>query len=725
MFLTEFQKNDILDGFKLNCSLVKLYFNFNESKIIEFFNKFNAEFKIFSIEMTAGVNRESFYVNSKKTHHNDFKIDYLKKINISDMFMDFINISSSEFDTKKITKITIKKTAVINMPNYDTYFVCSKEISIKASKILETADYFFKNNEISENIEWQLYFSIHSIDTIITIYNDMGITRLFENIMDKLSDIMNKKCKSIKKITVNPHMLDKSTFSTLNLIDYFVLEKSDGHRCIYITDGIKDIIITEGKIVKYNELNTIWTAYDAEYVNGEVKIFDIIFINNKILEISYEERIKLIANNKKEILEANCENIEKLLKNPNIDGIIFNERGGLYNSMKVYKWKPAELITFDFLVVPMTYKGTKPFISNNNLYILMTGCLKKKFESTGIKLFSTYKKLLIDNNIGFGQYIPVPFSPPLKRDNYIYETTENLKLCVAEFAYNNGEWKLLKIREDKTLLINQGIYGNDYFIALQMFNEIQNPLKIGDLCTGYFAKNKPQEYKNMTEFNNFVKFNIMKILRDIPRVLDIGSGKGQDIFLYNGLQVSRLYLAEPDKNACIEISKRLLNLTNAKSYKFTPVPKKNMITEIINKSFSELEPIIVDAIVCNFACHYFLSNTEDYEYFNKYCLSCSAQIVILTFFNYSALKPYLPLKNEKYNVENSGTGKIKVKHHFADNMYEENIIHPDLLIKKMQGYECIMQDSFGHYLKFRPISGIDAQYSSFYMYLTFRLKKNK
>jgi hypothetical protein len=495
------------------------------------------------------------------------------------------------------------------------------------------------------------------------------------------------------------------------------------------------------------EISQKFEILDCEKIDAHYYIFDIITNHNtnyfKRLECA-AELIKPFKNMfVKPALIATSENIKKiysLKRKYEIDGLIFNEIEAEYFAANIYKWKPAEMITFDFLILAYP-PNLPPFVARDKtLYILICGCARDKYN---FKFPPGYQKILNDNNISDSvsdstnqknqnqkKYIPVPFATPAAPYCYIYYGEEGLNRTVGEFLYT-GEWQYIKRRPDKEALINKGVYGNDYFVILEQFLDLSNPVDLSLLLSykkgaGYFEKEKSDEYKNMIRYNSFVKYRHMLNLVGSKTVLDIGSGKGQDLAIFNSLNIRRLICVEPDGEAITELQRRYLDIKGA-YYLPARTIQKPMELKAVHSGFnsvcelnSQNELNMVDAINCNFALHYFLEKKEDYITFAAFC--SKAKIITLTFLDSEVLDKFLPYKTEKYNIEKKDN-KYFIKHHFADIAYPENIIDTNFLIEcfKKNKYEILCRDSFKrHYEIYEgKISEEDLLYSSFYQYISF------
>lgn len=683
--------------------------------------------EICSISMMYGdYRRESFYVNKKKSRGEDIKKNKLFKINVGNFevsFADEVNID--DFNVNCVDSLRFKYRRRFSMLGGKLDFTRFLDVKAYSFGILDSFFNFLDNETLGLwNLELEVEEDIE--EAIMKLAEFMGTNDIVQNQLREFANLMGAapKSLSIKTLGKNPVMLDKIVFKRISLSNFVILEKSDGVRAFMKFYDSGYILFMDGKTITHGECDGDFSLFDCEYMkNGTVKIFDLMLHNMKTENIGYLERMAIVKKMKlpknceiKKYYPATCENMKKVVKSEEaIDGIIFNEINKSYMQMDIFKWKPADQITFDFLVVPLpdNYKGVSPFIGNRNIYVLMNGCMASQLKRTGIKLFGRYKNLLNIYNIQYGNYNPIPFSPPVWRDAYVWHSDEKFNtMFVGEFRVVKKEWQLLRVRDDKTLLIKDRVYGNDYFVAEKHINELQDPLTIDMMCkaktgSAYFANDKPTEYEEMTKFNGYVKYEILQILANVDKVLDIGSGKGQDIFKYPENIGSAMFV-EPDKIAFIELNERLR--------------KAKFKTSSVNESYENFIklPHRFDAVVSNFACHYFLNSVKAYAEFAKYCSGVGASIVVLTYMNIDVMK--LPLKNAKYNIYREGN-KLFVKHHFSNEPYPENIVFTDELVKcmKKEKYNMIFRDSFGRFLEFKNLTDpLDKEYVSLYQYVVFR-----
>ncbi len=843
------------------CDEIEIKFKISQELILKILRSQTEKPEItYSVVLLKGsARRESFYDigTLKKTHHEDI----LKTVHdsLSNTYAKIVCASEThikDFDPKQCTDIRLKKRFAVALfaQSAKRDITIIKNISAKTPKLPTVINDFFSTEDFSEmelEVEFLSGFNLLDENQKIQVVNDvqkqlLGSVGIKEKPVNHLVSISNylhsigvlkREVETVKQITNNPKLFSKDIFETnYEPSNFMVMEKSDGLRCILKICGGSFIEITENSQISFPTSSSLREeeVIDCEKKNGEYYAFDLIIYSGEYLKKNYLERIALLRQlaektkifKVKEICEINCDNILRLSKNNDVDGLIFQEIKPTYYDARILKWKPLELLTFDFLIVYLPYTGISPFVLSDSspkigekyMHLLFVGCAKKK--NSQVKFPGFYQKLLVYHNLTLADYNPVPFTPPIAPYVYIWETDKKYDLCVGEFVYKHNAWQLLKIREDKTALISKRIFGNDYAVAEAQFNELNNPLTLDMLCSLtslrevkgeslrdssvmtrfqnntidyvqskgglplplplfaqsakretqsakretqsakreikrgnnegkpiYFQAQKDMEYSKMTKFNNYVKFRIMCTIRGFKRVLDIASGRGADIFIYNGLEVGFVSFVEPDKAAFIELSNRLKMLGERKFYTHTDMPKKNIQYDLTNEDYDTFATHCrckYNALVCNFAAHYFLKTRTDYRAFGKFCVANEIEIVILLILDSEIVDAHMTngvYKNDKYYIssvplrgeEREGiyekgneNDTYWIKHHFAKDLIPESKINTPELIKAMSGYELIKRDSFGAYAaeyeekKNVKLNLLDLEYSSFYQYLVFR-----
>ena len=640
-----------------------------------------------------------------------------------------------------------------------------------------------------------------------------------------------------------------------NIDQYYLSDKADGERCfILINNGTLSVLssshnidIPISSINKFdenyfdNKKNTILDAevMGLDYNNkkfDKIFAFDILYLNDeKLTNVSMDER-----NNKLNIICSKTgptiqKKIMVRLSNSDdpdsnykyqindiysrasrlypIDGLIFTPNNTNSDSVKynqpenyfdmiVYKWKPPEQMTIDFLVmkIPKNLIGIKPYLSKTgfDIYLLFCGIKFQTFKLLNLEYMPEYKNIFEGYKFA-DNYFPIQFTPSINHNAYIYYHPKNFKLNnkliteddlhghVVEFKYdcasvldqdlkqtiekNKCLWIIERLRTDRDINVEKGIgFGNDFKTAESVYNSYMNPftleMLINENKTGgdaYFMTQKLPIYKALTKYNGFVKAQILRQLENSDWIIDLASGKGQDLFVYNGFYIKNGLFMDIDKDALVELNKRKYDFDKQDFYVYNKKPNTNMsvfsknmdltkdYNEIINNLLDiKLPEKGVDGIVINFALHYIIINQTSLDNFinlvNK--LLKPGGIFIFTCFDGNKIQDLLKNINEneswdlyendtlKYSIkklynnsdENEFGKKISVIHPFsAGNYYEENLLNLTKIVDTFKENNFVLRQfgSFGDLLqkyksfnmkRFNELTKNDIMYSSLYSY---------
>ena len=565
-----------------------------------------------------------------------------------------------------------------------------------------------------------------------------------------------------------------------NITNYYITDKIDGKRTIlYLSD--KSSYAISNIITHLNIKTKNICILDTEFFNDKYYIFDIlVYEGNILINSPFEERMKYFDkfdNDKfKNIFETKpfikLNNTFKkqiqLFKNEHkpyeVDGIILTPANGLYNSMKVYKYKP--IITVDFLI--KKFPGNQNTTNTTNttesktLYILFCGIAKRVFFKLRMELIQNYNEIFPHiNTKQLPQYFPIQFEPSNKKIAYLYSGIDGLDGEIGEFVYNieTDEWILKKIREDRKIEVSRGNYfGNNYKIAELSWMSYFNPLIIEDISDDNILNNNIyfQEHDNILQkasrnFNSFVKSKLFERIKNIDWVMDLASGKGQDLFRYSSFNIKNVIFLEIDKLALEELINRKHVFSTDHKYKnnthiliqnvdLLDDYKKNI--DLINNIYIKRQNI--DAIVCNFAFHYFVSNENTLKNICKLVGHYLKQGGKFIFTAFDGQKILNLLKNnnnwiinnndgnikygikKKYNTENLlPTGqKIDVLLPFSNNtFYEEYLININTIEEEFKKHNIILEinKSFSSYVDIwnKTLDPDDKTYIDLYHYYVF------
>lgn len=224
----------------------------------------------------------------------------------------------------------------------------------------------------------------------------------------------------------------------------------------------------------------------------------------------------------------------------------------------------------------------------------------------------------------------VPFQPSMCSTCYVYWQDEDenratpLHGKVGEFTFDNDtkQWMLLRVREDKTPA--KGQFGNYISTAEKTFMDIVNYIDLKCLYDVsfqndvYFKQDAPLQYRAMTKYINNAKRASINFMAHALRsnktqhitVLDIGSGKGQDINKFAGIGADKLICIDKDPEAIKELINRKLSAKHIKYphivTKIADLAQTNHIEAVLN----ELAGTQVDILTLHLVLHYLMPNID-------------------------------------------------------------------------------------------------------------------
>jgi hypothetical protein len=646
------------------------------------------------------------------------------------------------FNEDKISQRIYKYEIEIELINNEN--ITSKDVINIATKLL----YIANPNYLSEiTLQSKIY------DIAKYIIKSPGFLQQFQN---KLG---------LKQLLPKVQTLTRYDYRNIYPMQgYYVTDKADGVRAVGICEDGVGYIISDSLQIFNNKSDIInKTIVDAELVDDVLYVFDIIVINNQdVSQLTFENRLPLLSvatdilnkagiKAKTKVYNYITDSLEKSIKDIyfaehpyEIDGLIFVKPGDIYINTKTYKWKKLEDNTIDFLVktVPKSILGQKMFIpkSNHTLYFLFVGISSDLFNSLRLHRCPGYNDIFDDTKFtSSSNYFPIQFCPSNAPYAYIYYHPDNSILeinnnivefrCISNCVAENGPiigWQPVRIRKDRQKdLESKTYYGNDYKIAEIAWINYMDPFPLEQLwlniSTDYFASNKLGMYHSQTSVISFLKTNRIMSYSHQNWVIDIGSGKGQDLGRYFSAKIKNLIAIDNDKASLSELVRRKFTFAQDKTKNnistnvyVVLADMKSEYTNVLDKLSSiSVNPGIIDVIICNLSVHYYIYTTELLTNFIKLVnnlLKTNGQLVITCFFGeniFSLLKKL----NEgdtwtvyegdiiKYSIrkmysstslENSGQ-KIGVILPFSNGeYYEEYIINTKYLIKEFEKYNIIL-----------------------------------
>lgn len=508
----------------------------------------------------------------------------------------------------------------------------------------------------NESIAKKLLSTSYNILKLLQNSNVIITNTLIKKIKDyynKLTNTFNDNFIAASPVTIHRENLFKSDIIKNIYTRYAVTLKADGERYFLIVYKSNDVNYNGNIYIFNNNFKFIYTGHkdiewvdtliEGEYIENinEIYLYDILFskgndvrkrylidinrdgkfenrldILNKFIQSPtrkidslFKEEKSIIIKNKKYIQSVRNDGTDIFMKakelwdsrkynNFNVDGIIFVPKyeqykfgGGSWNSL--FKWKPPELNTIDFLIKTVKDDNNKDIKSP---YICVVDRLDGKKE-TIIKQYKTFKlyvsgqKTVYNNHKSTKKNIPVLFNPYNLDDKnsvkyneiklfieddekvYAYDPLSNEKVeiydnIIVEFGYDNNmedgfKWIPHKFRKDKTNLYRSGkpVFGNGERTANDIFKAIQLPVTEEMITTGnvpvnidspinkidqnpyYIREGNNNEKRERFPFQNFhnlyIKYQLLYFSSPTyineystgyhGKILDLCCGRGVDI----------------------------------------------------------------------------------------------------------------------------------------------------------------------------------------------------
>jgi hypothetical protein len=485
------------------------------------------------------------------------------------------------------------------------------------------------------------------IENVKNYYNILSKNRL-------MNGIYENKFIAASPVTIHRENLFHNANIKNIYNNYCVTLKADGERhflIVYSSDKDKE---NNGKIFIFNNnfeflytgyRDTEWcgTLIEAEYVkdckNNQLYMYDILFSRNedvrrkhlidfkkdsskitrlgildtffhsktRIRDTKYDEKDCIIFMLKKYIQSVRSDGsdifqkVSELWESKkyvcyNVDGIIFVPKyeyypmyGGSWFSL--FKWKPVELNTIDFLIKIVKNDNQKDIKSPYIEYIKRVDgkeeTILKQYKT--IELYVSGYKIEYKNQRKEKVPIPILFNPfnLEEKDSYVYNQAkvfieadnriyandpitktkeEIVDNIIVEFGYDITQeegfrWKPYRFRRDKTNLYKSGknVFGNSYLTANDIFKAINLPITEEMITTGkipvnqqsdnltnkksYYLSNlndnKKERFSYQNFHNHFIKYKLLYLtsisylekytLGVHGKLLDLCCGKGVDI----------------------------------------------------------------------------------------------------------------------------------------------------------------------------------------------------
>lgn len=429
--------------------------------------------------------------------------------------------------------------------------------------------------------------------------------------------------------------------------------------------GVLDTIVDGELVTDENNVNTFY-AFDVIAVLGKnmttetfEKRLDRLGEAVKILKLL---GLPIVAKGYTHINNGSPVDLQRIINSTynrdhpyEIDGLIFVEPDKPYDETSNYKWKPTNHNTIDMLArrAPPSVLGKEPFIDkpDHKLYFLFVGINPNLYYSLGLQRCQGYSDLF--GEARNANYFPIQFSPSDAPFAYMYQHPDKsgteidgkiieVRCSGGCEAAGNGsvpvKWEMTRIRDDRRRELASGNYfGNDMAAAEGNWLNYVDPFPIDQLWDGpsldYFMKAKSDIYKAQTGVISFVKNERIATLKHSSWVVDIGIGKGQDLSRYFDAEIQHLVAVDADRAALSELVRRKYNFAKRsiakddsrdhgafrrdRDWKVRSSTVVHVLAADANDPFAQtldkfevfgLFRMKADALICNLAVHYFLSN---------------------------------------------------------------------------------------------------------------------
>ena len=284
--------------------------------------------------------------------------------------------------------------------------------------------------------------------------------------------------------------------------EYTYQHKHDGERVILIIDHQKTItyhrlgkgFVLEDTMESIKGIPTGVTILDVEHLENADIAFDVLLYNNKdVTGYNRKDRNKILKNAVNDKLVKSLSRIgvhisintpypltrstfskdllhmfERKAEGYVYDGLIVYAMNASYYTEEIYKFKPASLLTVDFLAKQL----------QGDEYLLYTGM--------NVKYAKQSMHEMIRDNPHFDTHfpdfqkvgmMPVPFVVATIPNTHIIVSKDNIDNSIIECLWE-GKWVLHRLREDKTADAQAGkpIFGNAYITAIHVLYDISKPI---------------------------------------------------------------------------------------------------------------------------------------------------------------------------------------------------------------------------------------------------------
>jgi SAM-dependent methyltransferase len=618
----------------------------------------------------------------------------------------------------------------------------------------------------------------------------------YELQINYLADLLEERGRinTLKQIGAAPVGLSKFDYIAEvlpNIDDFMITDKADGTRgIIEINEQNAKAIIGSAYIeFKISGSSTNTYVLDCEILEDKkiILIFDILMAEGKkIIDEPFSSRHNYMIGLKlpkgdgwefrlKKYIQLTtgtyAKNIMGLYNDMkkyiyNTDGIIFTKNTNNYMNSVHYKWKPPEHLTIDFLAIKSA--------DSSNTILLHSGITKRMYRQLGLNELNALKISQLNewtkmhNGAVISDFFPIVFMPSIMPNAYKMNIkgidSDDIHKKIIEVSWNKekSEWLFHRIRTDRDVELKSGkYYGNNYRIAELTFQMAINPLTIADLTAplghitqNFYFEKSDDKYKAARNFNTYVKGQLIARTQGQHYVMDMASGKGQDLWRYYNAKIKCLMTMDIDASALDELITRKYNISKtiridgidrpliSSSECATNILTANLdLNKRASDNINKLENTIpwiqknkIDSIICNMALHYMMedeAHINNIAEFIAYWLKDGGEFI---FTSMMAADIHKLLENndiwerDPYRIEyvDSKKKKIKVLLPCSRDMREEPLVDLtklDIALKNLKIIR-IATKSFNEYLfkyeKINELSETDRLFVSLYGYCIYK-----
>lgn len=571
--------------------------------------------------------------------------------------------------------------------------------------------------------------------------------------------------------------------------NYLATDKADGIRTlVYAIDEKVYILHSTINMATLKKAVNIHIL-DAEMIGGKIYLFDALKVNgNDITMSGIETRTLhlLEVSNLLNSLQTDYifepktyyklddistygrifTNVSEEISEYHRDGVILVSKQKPYLQTITYKWKPIQQQTFDFLAVKVPEKYATRFDSypGRTLYYLFCGIHINEMVNLNLRLVEGFSDMFQNINLRSDKYIPLQFTLPYYPMAYVfYSSKPDLHMKIVEVNINNTSgistgtyinWKLMKVREDRQCIIGK-YYGNNYKTVMGIFVNYIDPFPLTTLIKGfesdnYFMVTKSPRYAEYTKAMSIVKSKMMyDFIKPNTTVMDIGAGKGQDIFRYPKLNVKTILAIDKDSNALVRLLDRWMSMFihNTSHTARLNTTLYTMVMDMNTPYTNNVEyvtckfPLTYNVIVCNLAVHYFLESASSMCNFVSFCSEVTEPSCIIFITCLEGKKVYEKLQNSsEYKLDEDGIVKFSIKKMYSDNIltsagqkievllpfsnntyYSEYLVNTDALTEEFskQGFKLHAHRGFGD-IYTDTLSDVDKEYLSLFTLIVYK-----